>query len=57
MQNGLGMNETLESLELIPVRLSDDNAYYLWCMALFFLRTNKFLKSVKVDVRRDVTES
>jgi hypothetical protein len=56
MQNGLGMNETLESLELNDVRLCDDNAD-LWCRALSFLRTNKALKSLSVDVDHGVMES
>jgi hypothetical protein len=56
IQNGLGMNETLESLELIRVRLPDDNAD-LWCRALSFLRANKAIKSLKVNVKRGDTES
>jgi hypothetical protein len=56
MQNGLGMNETLESLELHRVSLCDDNAE-LWCRALSFLRTNKTLKSLVVDADHGVTES
>jgi hypothetical protein len=56
MQNGLGMNKTIESLELNRVTLCDDNAE-LWCKALSFLRTNKALKSLVVDVHHSVTES
>jgi hypothetical protein len=56
MQNGLGTNETLESLEIKNVSLCDDNAA-LWSRALSFLRTNKALKSLKVGVERGVTES
>jgi hypothetical protein len=55
MQDGLGMNETLESLEL-NIRLNDDTAA-LWCRAFSFLRTNKALKSLKVDLDNDVTNS
>jgi hypothetical protein len=40
MKDGLGMNATLESLELNCVRLTEDKSY-LWCRALSFLRTNK----------------
>jgi hypothetical protein len=56
MMDGLGMNETLESLEFLKAVLRDDNAD-LWCRALSFLRTNKALKSLAVDVHRGVTES
>jgi hypothetical protein len=56
MQNGLGMNETLESLELSNVRLCDDNTA-LWCRDVSFLRTNKALKSLVVSVESGVTES
>jgi hypothetical protein len=56
MQNGLGMNETLVSLELNDVFLCDDNAE-LWCKALSFLRTNKALKSLVLNVHDDVTEA
>jgi hypothetical protein len=48
MRNGLGMNETLESLELKHVPMCDDAA--LWCRAFSFLRTNKALKSLTVDM-------
>jgi hypothetical protein len=50
MQNGLVMNDTLESLELNRVHLSDDNSDLL-CSALSFLRTNKALKSLTIDVQ------
>jgi hypothetical protein len=56
IKNGLGMNETLESLEFHNVDLIDDNAD-LWCRALSFLRTNKALKSLMVDLQDDVTQS
>jgi hypothetical protein len=56
MQNGLGTNETLESLELKHVRLCDDTID-LWCRALSFLRTDKALKSLVVHVLRGVSES
>ena len=54
MQNGLGMNQTLETLMLDHVTLLDAD---LWCRALSFLRTNKVLKFLKIDVERDATES
>jgi hypothetical protein len=54
IKNGLEMNETLESLELSRVHLTDDNSA-LWCRALFFLRTNKALKSLIITLPRDVT--
>jgi hypothetical protein len=56
MKDGLGMNETLESLELTRVLLGDDTTD-LWCRNFSFLRTNKALKSLKVSVERGVTES
>jgi hypothetical protein len=56
IKDGLELNETLESLELEDVPLSDDNAA-LWCRAFSFLRTNKALKSLRVYVQRGVTES
>ncbi len=49
IKNGLGTNETLESLELKDVPLRDDNAD-LWCRALSFLHTNKAPKSLAVHV-------
>jgi hypothetical protein len=56
INDGLSMNETLESLELANAPLSDDNADS-WRRALSFLRTNKALKSLVCDVRYGVTES
>jgi hypothetical protein len=56
MKDGLGLNKTLESLELTNVVMCDDNAA-LWCRALSFLRTNKILKSLVVQVGRGSTES
>jgi hypothetical protein len=56
MKDGLGMNVTLESLELNHVPLTNDNSY-LWCRALSFLRTNKALKSLKIDVKHGVAQS
>jgi hypothetical protein len=52
MKDGLGMNATLESLVLTNVPLLDDNAYS-WGRAFSFLRTNKALKSLQVDVDCD----
>jgi hypothetical protein len=56
MQNVLGMNTTLESLELKRVRVTDDNSDF-WCRALSFLRTNTALKSLEVTLDQNVTES
>jgi hypothetical protein len=50
MQNGIGMNETLESMELNHVPLCDDNADF-WCRAFSFIRTNKALKSLTIRVK------
>jgi hypothetical protein len=51
MWNGLGMNETLERLELTHVSMCDENTD-LWCRAFSFLRINKALESVAVDMER-----
>jgi hypothetical protein len=56
MKDGLGMNETLESLELDNATLSDDNADS-WHRALSFLRTNKALKSLMITFCKDATKS
>jgi hypothetical protein len=56
MQNALGMNTTLESLELKQVRVTDDNSD-LWCRALSFLRTHTALKSFAVFLEHGVTQS
>jgi hypothetical protein len=50
IKNGLGMNETLETLELRRIPLCDDNSD-LWCRALSFLPTNKALKSLMVALK------
>jgi hypothetical protein len=55
-KDGLGINETLESLELKCVPLCDDNSD-LWYRALSFLHTNNALKSLVVTLDDDVTES
>jgi hypothetical protein len=49
MQNGLGMNETLESLEVHQVTLINVD---LWCRAFSFLRTSKALKSLFFHLKR-----
>jgi hypothetical protein len=54
MQNGLGMNKTLESLELVH---NDDKNVAMWCRSLSILRTNKALKSLMITLEGDVTES
>jgi hypothetical protein len=56
MQNGLGMNTTIESLELYHFPNYDDNSD-LWCRSLSFLRTNKALKSLMINLEGNVTES
>jgi hypothetical protein len=52
---GVGLNETLEHLKLKKVHLHDDIA--LWRRFTSFLRTNKTLKSLMVNVDQDVTEA
>jgi hypothetical protein len=56
MQNGLGANTTLERLALRGVPLRDDTVNF-WCRSFSFLRTNKALKSLVVEVHHDATES
>jgi hypothetical protein len=56
MQNGLGKNETLESLELNRVPLCVDNAD-LMSRAFSFIRANKALKSLVVELKDDTIES
>jgi hypothetical protein len=50
MRDGLGMNVTLESLDLYLSNdtVCDENSA-MWCRAVSFLRTNKALKSLKVS--------
>jgi hypothetical protein len=54
MKEGLELNETLESLEVHDIPLCNDNAD-LWRGAFSFLRTNKTLQSLLVDMQRNVT--
>jgi hypothetical protein len=49
IKNGLGTNETLETLELNRIPLCDDNSD-LWRRALSFLHTDKSLKSLKITL-------
>jgi hypothetical protein len=56
LRDGLGMNETLESLELNSVPLCADNDD-LFRRAFSFLRINKALKSMVVVVKDDAKES
>jgi hypothetical protein len=56
MKDGLELNETLETLELINIHLTDDNADF-WCRALSFLHTNKALKVLKVSVQQGIAEA
>jgi hypothetical protein len=56
IKDGLELNETLESLDFMNVRLCDDNAD-VWRSALSFLHTNKALKSLKVNVQQGIAES
>jgi hypothetical protein len=52
IKDGLGMNTSLESLELSNAPLYADNAT-IWREALSFLRTNKALKSLRIDVQEE----
>jgi hypothetical protein len=56
MKDGLGMNATLESLNLSSIIMTDDNAA-MWCRAFSFLRTNKTLKSLVVAFDSGATKS
>jgi hypothetical protein len=56
MKDGLGVNTTLESLEVDFISLCDANAA-LWCRAFSFLRTNKALKSLIVHLKAGATDS
>jgi hypothetical protein len=55
MQNGLGMNETLESLEITQALLDDEENAELWCRAFSFLRANKALKSLEITAESSVS--
>jgi hypothetical protein len=56
INDGLRMNETLDSLELSGFNVTDDNADSWWT-ALSFLRTNKTLKSLMATLDGGETES
>jgi hypothetical protein len=56
IKDGLGLNETLESLELNDISIFDDTVA-LCCRAFSFLRTSKALKSLLVDAEYHVTAS
>jgi hypothetical protein len=56
MKDGLGMNTTLEYLKLDCARLTDENSD-MWSRALSFVRTNKVLKSLVVNLKGNVIES
>jgi hypothetical protein len=56
IKNGLGTNQTLESLKLEYAILRDRNVA-LWCSAFSFLRINKSLKSLMVTLKDDATKS
>jgi hypothetical protein len=56
IKDGLEQNETLESLELSNTVMREDDIA-LWCRAFSFLRTNKALKHLVLDVYIGVTES
>jgi hypothetical protein len=56
MKYGLGMNETLESLELENVPLLDESGALVY-REFSFLRTNKTLKSLTFDLTDDATLS
>jgi hypothetical protein len=55
MQHGLGMNQTLETLELMFVPLCEGETA-MWCRAFSFLCTSKPLKSLVVDVQHGAKE-
>jgi hypothetical protein len=57
LKDGLGMNETLESLELSYYAPLLDENRALWNSAFSFLRTNKALKSLVINSQHGVTES
>jgi hypothetical protein len=57
MQNGLGMNATLESLELNHHTTLSVLDAALWCRALSFLRTSKVLKSLTINIDNLATRS
>jgi hypothetical protein len=54
MQSGLGINETLESLEISNALLDADTAG-LWCRAFSFVRANKALKSLVIAAESSVS--
>jgi hypothetical protein len=56
IKDGLGQNETLESLELANTIMRKNNIA-LWCRAFSFLRTNKALKILVLDVHHGSKES
>jgi hypothetical protein len=56
IEYGLGTNETLGELELLNIRLRDDN-FALWCRALSFLRVNKTLRVLTIVMVEGVTKS
>jgi hypothetical protein len=57
MQNGLTLNETLESLQLHNVHLCDSE-FAFWCRAFSFLRTNSALMSLTLNsIEDDATQS
>lgn len=55
IKDGLGMNETLECLEVKYFPVGEDNND-LWCRAFSFLRNNKVLKSLVIEVQNDCFE-
>jgi hypothetical protein len=61
MKDGLGMSETLESLELNGCLCDDNSAMWrhsaMWCSALSFLCNNKALKSLMVTFDEDASKS
>jgi hypothetical protein len=56
MEYGLRTNETLRELQLLDIRLRDDN-FALWRRALSFLRVNKALRTLRITMEEGVTES
>jgi hypothetical protein len=56
MRLGLGRNSTLESLELMNIKLGNDDIS-MWREAFSFLHTNTALKTLDMNFERNVTES
>jgi hypothetical protein len=53
---GLGRNESIESLDLLDIYVTDENSD-LWEKAFSFLGIHKALKSLKITLQKNVPES